>query len=62
MSKKYRKKTTRSRRKQSQFRGTVLGVNEASMQLSLPVADVIAGIHIAHLFSPVQHRFGINSR
>lgn len=44
MSKKYRKKTTRSRRKQSQLRGKILGVDEASVQLSLPVADVIAGV------------------
>ena len=38
MSKEYPRKTTRSRRKQSQLRGKFKGVDEASVQLSLPFA------------------------
>jgi transposase-like protein len=45
MSKKYKKKTTRSRRKNAKsLRGEVLSKNEATVQLSLPIAEVIAGV------------------
>ena len=45
MSKKYTKKTQRSRRKSpAKFRGKILGVDEASIQLSLPIAGILAGL------------------
>lgn len=46
MGKKYTNKTGRSRRNSPlQLRGKILGVDEASVQLSLPIAEIIAGLH-----------------
>lgn len=45
MSKKYRKKSQRSRRKTlARFRGRILGIDAASVQLSLPIAEILAGL------------------
>lgn len=46
MSQRYAKKTTRSRRKRPvRFRGQILGVEQASVQLQLPIAEILAGMH-----------------
>lgn len=46
MSKKYTRKTHRSRRKlPGGFRGRIVGVDQASVQLSLPIAEIIAGMN-----------------
>ena len=48
MRKKYSKRTQRSRRKsRRQPEGQVLGIDEASVQLSLPIAQILAGAHDA---------------
>ncbi len=48
MSQKYRKRTRRSTRKRTrQPEGQVLGIDEASVQLSLPIAEILAGAHDA---------------
>ncbi len=48
MSQKYRKKPRRSSRKQiRQPEGEVLGIDDASVQLSLPIAEILAGAHDA---------------
>src|SRR5262245_33343969 len=44
MSKKYTKKTQRSRRNSPvQFHARIVGKDEGSMQLSLPIAELLAG-------------------
>ena len=44
MGKKYTRKTNRSRRKHSAgFGGKIVGVDQASVQLSLPIAEIVAG-------------------
>lgn len=44
MGKKYTRKTNRSRRKlPAGFRGRIVGVDQASVQLSLPIAEIVAG-------------------
>lgn len=41
----YTKKTSRSRKNSPvQFRGQILGVDQAKVQLSLPIADLVAGL------------------
>jgi putative transposase len=46
MSKKYTKKTRRSRRKASiQFRGRVVGHDGREVQLVLPITEILAGVH-----------------
>jgi putative transposase len=46
MSQRYTKKTTRSRRKAPvRFRGQILGVKQATVQLQLPIAEILAGLH-----------------
>ena len=48
MGQKYRKKTRRSTRKRTrQPEGEILGIDEASVQLSLPIAEILAGAHDA---------------
>ena len=48
MSQKYRKKTRRSSRKRTrQPEGEILGIDQASVQLSLPIAEILAGTHDA---------------
>ena len=48
MSQKYRKKPRRSSRKRTrQPEGEVLGIDDAAVQLSLPIAEILAGAHDA---------------
>ncbi len=48
MRQKYRKKTRRSSRKRiREPEGEVLGIDQASVQLSLPIAEILAGAHDA---------------
>ena len=48
MSQNYRKRRRRSSRKPiRQPEGEILGVDEASVQLSLPIAEILAGAHDA---------------
>ena len=45
MKKKYIKKTRRSRRKKpEELKGKILGKDEAAVQLSLPIAEIVAGV------------------
>jgi len=47
VSKKYRKKTKRSRRKAPNQEGAVVGMTGTAVQLSLPIAEVLAGVRDA---------------
>ena len=48
MSQKYQKQTQRSRRKSPvRFRSAVVGHDGASVQLRLPIAEILAGVHHA---------------
>ena len=44
MSKKYRRTTRRSKRRARKEEGAVLGMTETAVQLSLPIAEALAGI------------------